>query len=424
MPRSSAAFLLDMRLGKTHVAIRWAQHRSPHGIKLVVAPIVTHIAWCDELAADEQEYILLAGSSAQKIKQLDARTKSQHWVIVNPEGLRACPELLAGLPIAVVILDESPFIANPKAEITKFVQRRFKPVPNRAILTGEIAPEGLHQYYEQMKFVCGDQFMGCFSFWQWRLRYFHKVWHDWVENRTTKHLILQEVSKHAYRMNSDKIFKHKPVYVRRHCDMPPRLRSVYRKAVNDMELGDAQTKWTLTVRTWLSQLSGGILPDKYDSSGERWFSPHKLNELKSLLEGELAKKQVVVYFRYTRELLQAFRVLEDCTIVRGATPLAERKRRIRDFQEGRVRVIMFQAKCAKYAIPLWMASAAIFYSNYWDCGTRNQLEARLHGPKRTSQPLYVDLVTKGTVDEQVVKALREKKWGSREFLERIQEMMG
>lgn len=421
LPRPHAAFFMDMRLGKTHVAIRWAEHRSPNGIKLVVAPIVTHVPWCDELEADGCGYVRLGGNSQQKLETLDARKKSQRWVIVNPEGLRACPAILAGLPISVVILDESTFIANPKSEITKLIRRELRNVPNKAILTGEPAPEGWHQYYEQMSFVCGTPWMKCHSFWQWRARYFRQSFYEWKPYPTTEGLVLRELKEQAYRMSSRKVFSHKPIYMRRHVEMSHQLAGVYKKAVKDFSLGDMQTKWTLTVRTWLAQMAGGAIPEGY-AKGKKLFSTHKVAELKSLLEGELASKQVVVFFRFNRELLYAARQLHDITVVRGTTPFDERKQRIKDFQKGKVRVLLMQAKCAKYALPLWMASAAVFYSNYWECGTRNQLEARLHGAQRKDPPLYIDLVTKGTVDEAVVKALREKKWDSNDVLDRIQEL--
>lgn len=424
MPRKRVAFFLAMRLGKTHVAIRWAQHRSPKGIKLVVAPITTLIAWCEELEADGMEYIMLSGSSNSKLAQLDARTKSQKWILVNPEGLRACPAILAGLPLSVAILDESTFIANPKSQVTGLVMRRLGKIKNRAILTGDPDPEGtLHSYYTQMKFISGDTWMKCASFWHWRLRYFHKSWFEWKPHTTTEFLIEKAVKQNSYVMDSEDIFRHRPIRVRRHVKMKPRMAKLYRKAWKEFECGNLLGKWSVQVQSWLAQLAGGSVPIGYDQQQRKFFSDHKMQELRSLLTTELAHKQVVVYFRFTRELLRAARCLQDCTVVRGTTPMELRKQRIKEFRDGKVRILLMQAKCARYALPLWMASAAIFYSNYWDSGTRKQLEARLHGENRKDDPLYIDLVTEGTVDEAVVKVLGEKKYSSSGFLKRVQELM-
>lgn len=424
LPRNTAAFFLAMRLGKTHVAIRWAQHKAPKGIKLVVAPITTLISWCEELEADGMEYVMLQGSSEKKLAQVDNRSKSQKWILVNPEGLRACPDILAGLPVSVVILDESTFIANPKAQITALVHRRLGTCKFRAILTGDPDPEGtLHSYFSQMKFIVGKSWMKCFSFWHWRLRYFHKSWYEWKPHSQTEFFIQRELKKDAYVLDSQEVFRHKPVRIRRHVEMPSQLQALYKKAYREFECGDLQGKWSIQVQTWLAQMCGGSIPDGYDKKGTRYFCDFKLRELKSLLEGELAKKQVVVYFRFTREILNAARLLQECTVVRGATPIVQRKERIQEFRDGKVRVLLMQAKCAKYALPLWCASAAVFYSNYWDCGTRKQLEARLHGERRKDDPLYIDIVAKGTVDEAVVHVLGEKKYNSSQFLKRVREMM-
>lgn len=422
-PRSTAAFFLDMRLGKTHVAIRWAHFRAPRGLKLVVAPITTLISWCEELEADGMQYVMLHGSSKQKLAKLDSRKSDQKWILVNPEGLRACPALLAGLQLEVVILDESTFISNPAAKITKMMLLKLGDVKNRAILSGDPDPEGtLHAYYCQMKFLAGYWWMNCMSFWHWRTRYFHKSGYDWKPHTTTEFLIQRAVKEDAYVLSSDKIFGHKPVRVRRHVDMSPKLMKLYKNAWKKFELGDAQTKWTPVVQTWLAQMAGGSIPKDYDARGKKFFDDFKMKELRRLLDTELAHKQVVVFFRFTREIMRAEKLLQDCAVVHGKTTIPTRKRNIENFRKGKVRVLLMQAKCARYALPLWMASAAIFYSNYWDCGTRKQLEARLHGENRTDQPLYIDLVAKNTVDEKVVNVLGEKKYSSSEFLRRVREI--
>lgn len=424
--RSCVAFFLAMRLGKTHIAIRWANHRSPDGLKIVVAPTTTLLTWCDELKADGQKFVMLSGSSKQKLETVDSRHKSVRWILVNPEGLRACPDILAGLALTCVILDESTFIANSKARITRLVHDRLGHVKNRAILTGTPDPEGVHQYFEQMRFVTagreGIPWMKCFTFWVWRLRYFHKYGFDWVPHSQTEYLVKKEVAKHAYVMDSTKILGHKPVYEMRTVEMPPRLRAAYKQAWDDMELGDATTKWTPVVQSWLQQIAGGSLPKDYDCSGELYFSDHKTKALAEIVHGELKRKQVVVFFRFNRELKRARFILGEGGVIHGGTPLERRKELINKFRKGKLRVLLMQAKCARYALPLWMASAAIFFSNYWDCGTRQQLEARLHGEKRKDQPLYIDLVTRGTVDARVVRRLRKKAVSSKRFLADIREM--
>jgi SNF2 family DNA or RNA helicase len=50
----------------------------------------------------------------------------------------------------------------------------------------------------------------------------------------------------------------------------------------------------------------------------------------------------------------------------------------------------------------------IYYSNSFDLEVRLQSEDRAHRIGQTSKVTYIDLITPDTVDEHIVKALRNK----------------
>ena len=50
----------------------------------------------------------------------------------------------------------------------------------------------------------------------------------------------------------------------------------------------------------------------------------------------------------------------------------------------------------------------IYYSNGYDLEVRLQSEDRAHRIGQTNKVTYVDIVTEKTVDEKILKALREK----------------
>jgi SNF2 family DNA or RNA helicase len=50
----------------------------------------------------------------------------------------------------------------------------------------------------------------------------------------------------------------------------------------------------------------------------------------------------------------------------------------------------------------------VYYSNSFDLEVRLQSEDRAHRIGQTSKVTYVDLIAVGTVDERIVKALRNK----------------
>jgi len=57
---------------------------------------------------------------------------------------------------------------------------------------------------------------------------------------------------------------------------------------------------------------------------------------------------------------------------------------------------------------LTQSQNVIYYSNNFDLEKRLQSEDRAHRIGQTNRVTYVDLVSKNTVDEKIVKALRNK----------------
>lgn len=52
---------------------------------------------------------------------------------------------------------------------------------------------------------------------------------------------------------------------------------------------------------------------------------------------------------------------------------------------------------------------SVYYANSFDGELRNQSEDRMHRIGQTAKVLYVDIVAKGTIDEKLIKTIRDKK---------------
>jgi SNF2 family DNA or RNA helicase len=50
----------------------------------------------------------------------------------------------------------------------------------------------------------------------------------------------------------------------------------------------------------------------------------------------------------------------------------------------------------------------IYYSNGYDLEKRTQSEARINSAGQTRKMTYIDIIAEGTVDEKIVKALKNK----------------
>lgn len=417
-----ASLLMEMRLGKTLTAIRAARADSHGGTVLVVTPATTMRVWESELKQEGIRPVLLEGSSEHKRRLLMAE-ESDRWIIINPEGLRAAPDIAAH-DWGLVIADETGgWLTNARSQISKLMLRRLQRVPRRMILTGLPDPNGPEDYVTQMIWAHGS-FMGCSDFWKWRLRYMAPRYSGgWELKPGVKAKVKAAVRELAFIKTAKQAGVFVPkVFERRYVKAPRFIHKIYKQIRKDWEAGGLSTKWRVVVETWLAMLAGGIVPAEYDPD-QTLNSPHKAKEVVSLLKGELKGKQVVIWTRYRRELKLVRKVLEAAGVksagISGLTPRPIRAAYIESFKKGKFQTLVIQQSVGRFALNLSFADAMIFYSNVWDYGVRGQAEARCDDMTKTAPVLCIDLITPGTTDEAVLDALKDKKTNSKNIRQRI-----
>ena len=93
----------------------------------------------------------------------------------------------------------------------------------------------------------------------------------------------------------------------------------------------------------------------------------------------------------------------------GLTPQDERQDNIRKFQsDPDCRFIVGTPSTGGYGITLTAANTVIYYSNGYDLEKRLQSEDRAHRIGQKKNVTYIDIIAEKTVDEKIVKALRDK----------------
>ena len=80
------------------------------------------------------------------------------------------------------------------------------------------------------------------------------------------------------------------------------------------------------------------------------------------------------------------------------------------FQEknGPARYFVGNAQTGGYGITLTAANTVIYYSNNYDLEKRLQSEDRAHRIGQTGSVTYIDLVAEKTIDERIIKSLKNK----------------
>ena len=93
----------------------------------------------------------------------------------------------------------------------------------------------------------------------------------------------------------------------------------------------------------------------------------------------------------------------------GSTSSEKRTEAIERFQnDPKCRFLVGTPQTGGYGITLTQANTVIYYSNGYDLEKRLQSEDRAHRIGQKKTVTYVDLICEDTVDEKIVKALRDK----------------
>lgn len=206
--RHRIALFMEMRLGKSLVAIHWTRTLPPppdRGLRiLALIPMEGLYDWVEELRDADERFLDLTGiSQEERWEILAIPTPGRTFYLLNYEAYRTCSWMhgASGAELFdAIILDESTKIRNPKAQITKILSRKTH-IPYRAILTGQPDPEGPEDFYSQMEFLHGE-FMGFYNFWHWRDSLFrlHPAGYTWIPRAQTIDRIQEELREKTFRL--------------------------------------------------------------------------------------------------------------------------------------------------------------------------------------------------------------------------------
>jgi SNF2 family DNA or RNA helicase len=324
----------------------------------------------------------------------------------------------------LLAIDESTTIKNHKAVRTKALIKLAKQASYRRILTGFPITQSPLDLYSQAE-VLSPQLLGFSSYYSFQNHY-GQVINRSFGARTFRQVVgyqnLDELSRKvdtfSFRvLKKDCLDLPNKVYSRREVELTPQQKRVYKElkdyAITELEDKSlVSTNNVLTQMLRLHQVVCGFVNN--DDGNEEELDNNRLDELINVL-GEMRGK-VIIWANYRHDIQAIVRTLqevagpESVAAYYGDTSDDEREDVIRRFQDPDSDLLYFvgNTQTGGYGITLTEASNVVYYSNNFDLEKRLQSEDRAHRIGQTNKVTYVDLVSKGTVDEKIVKALRNK----------------
>jgi SNF2 family DNA or RNA helicase len=319
-------------------------------------------------------------------------------------------------------IDESTTIKTPTAKRTKNIIGLGKYAKYRRIMTGSPVTKNPLDLYSQCEFL--DPWLLDFtSYYAFRNRYAEmKTMH--LRGRSIqvvsefKNLgeLSETVKTFSYRVLKEDCLDLPPKnWIKRYITLTPEQKKVYdqmKKAAIAVLNGKVTSTMTvLTQLMRLHQITCGHFTA--DDGSVQTINSNRIKELMNILEETEGK--AIIWANYQKDITQIVESVEkeygpgSVVDYYGLTAQEDRQDNIRQFQsDPKCRFLVGTPSTGGYGITLTAANTVIYYSNGYDLEKRLQSEDRAHRIGQKKNVTYIDIIAEDTVDEKIVKALRDK----------------
>ena len=434
--QACAGLFLDMGLGKSAItlaAIKLLKEKGYINKTLIICPLrVAHAVWPAE-AAKWEEFAHLRVVVLHGPKKQEALAGEWDIAVINPEGLSWLFANLAkkGVewPFDVLVCDESTLFKNARTDRFRALKPHLNKFRRRYILTGTPAPNGLLDLFGQVYLLDGGNALGAHVT-HYKLRYFMNPdgqgW-EWVPRPGAEAEIYAALKPLALRMSAEDYLELPELIVNDVVvELPPKARTAYdqMEALMLTQIGDdtVVAANAAAVTGKCRQIANGGV---YTAPGEGvGVHTAKLDAVEEIVES-LQGKPVIVVYEFDHERVRLQERFKGAPYIGGGVSTAEFIRIEREWNEGRIPVLLVQPQSAGLGINLQRGGHhMVFHSITWDLGIYDQVIARIHRQGQIQRVFVHRIVAKDTVDAVVVKLLASKGRTQRALLNALNTYKG
>ena len=430
--RRGFGFLFEMGCGKTLTAIAvagtlYAEHKINK--LLVVAPTSVCSVWPEDFGkfADfpHLEKIML-GTKSQRLKQLKELEsfpcEALKVAVINYESVWRDDifDKLVEFNADMIICDESQRIKTHDAQQSKAMHKLGDLARYKLILSGTPVQNNAVDLYSQYRFLDPTVFGS--NFYKFRNRFcvmggFNR---RQIVNYKDLDLLIKKEHSIAYRVTKKEALDlPEQTFETRYITLTQSEKKLYNtlKKESAIELANGGTISASTVLTKLlrlQQFTGGFVIADGEEKPQQ-IGSGKINALEDIVDDYVidSGKKLVIFARFRAELDLIRKLLDKKKlkygVIYGDIKLSDRGEIVRDFQENEeTKVFLAQIDTAGLGITLTAADTCVYYSVNFNYAAYSQSLARIHRIGQRNTCTYIYLITKGTVDELIMKALHKK----------------
>ena len=420
-----SALFLDMGLGKTVTTLTALRDMMLDDMSvskvLVIAPLrVARDTWPAEVQKwdhlHDLDVSVMVGNVKERMAALNHRAmiyiinrENVQWLVgyYEKNGLR--------WDFDCVVIDELSSFKNHRSLRFKWL-RKVRPFVRRWVgLTGTPTSNGLMDLWAEIGIMDGGERLGRFIG-RYRDAYFKAasmnpqtgVVFSYVPRKGAEEQIYERISDITISMKAlDYLDMPECVYVNHEVEMSTPERKLYDQLKNDLiihlEDGDIDARNAASLSNKLLQMSNGAVYDEYNET--RVIHNRKLEMLDDLIEQANGQPVLIAYwFRHDRA-----RIVEHL-LAQGYEPRdIKESDDIKDWNEGKIDVALIHPASAGHGLNIQEGGhILVWFGLTWSLELYQQTNARLWRQGQKSTVTVHHIVTRGTVDENVLAALEAK----------------
>lgn len=384
--------------------------------------------------------------------QCTARILCVNWdSFSNAKGLELVNKFLdLDDGYTMMVLDESDYAKNPDSKRSKNILTLASKASYRRIMTGTPITNSPFDAWAQFQFL-DPSILQCSSFIAFKQR--HGVFLppssglvQSIMQRTGRAPKIQATDKNGFPKfrnldlltsriqpysfmvkKSECIDLPEKIYQNLYVDLTPLQRKVYDRIKNEALIiignNDFDLPNQLSMLSSLCLCTGNHYPPTAaqrigiaQTPEQMRIDPETNPKLDALLEivkiAENNNDKVLVWARYVSEIVDIMEALQKNGIKAvgyyGAMSMEARNKSVDSFQNGDAMVFVSNQQCGGTGLTLTAGNVVVYFSNSFSLHDRLQSEDRCHRIGQKKYTMYINLLARNTIDEQIQKVLDNK----------------
>lgn len=431
-----SALLIDMGLGKTSITLTAISNMLFDSFEvckvLVIAPLrVAKNTWTDEIKKWEHlnslSYSLIIGNESER---LSALSKKADIYIVNRENIDWLVNKSGyKFDFDMVVIDELSSFKNHQSKRFKSLMK-VRPLVKRIVgLTGTPSSNGLMDLFAEFKILDMGKRLGYFIG-QYRNTYFKPdkmngpIVYSYKPLPNAENAIYEKISDITVSMKANEYLK-----------MPELLTSNYvvelsnsekkqydemkKSSVLEITDGEITASNAASLSNKLSQMSNGAIYDDKQNIIE--IHSRKLDVLEDIIESMNGKPLLMAYW-YKHDFERIAKRLESLHIPFSKL---DTDTSIERWNKGEIPVALIHPASAGHGLNLQSGgSTLVWFGLTWSLELYQQTNARLYRQGQKNTVVIQHIIAKGTIDEQILKALQRKDKTQSDLIDAVKADLG